>query len=886
MPEANESPMMRQYRELKARDPDALLLFRMGDFYEMFGDDAVEASDLLGLTLTSRDKNADNPLPMAGFPHPALEQYLIKIIAAGRRAAVCEQMEDPRTATGSVVKRDIVRVVTPGTLTEDSLLDPRASNHIAAVFEYKGKTGLAVAELSTGRFAITHLQKLELVEELARLAPSELVVCETQTESAWLKTLRGQFPVLVTPRPSWDFLPDRSLKSLCDQFRTTTLAGFGVDDDAPEIPAAGALVAYLIDTQKAALRHFLKIQPYRVEHILGIDPNTRRALELTRTIREGRREGSLLAVIDRTASPMGARLLGEWLAAPLVDSSEIVARHDAVEELVSDNDTRSKCRRWIAEVADLERLSARVGTGRATPRDMLALGRTLAILPELKALLTKSRSDLLKRLDDALELCPEIRSAILTAVADNPPVNPRDGGVIREHYHPLLDELRDAARGGKNWIAQYQADQIRNTGISSLKVGFNKVFGYYVEVTNLHASKVPAGYVRKQTVKNAERYITPELKEYEDKVLRAEERARELENELFQALRDRVAAETPRLVQAGGVLAALDTLCALAELAVQQNYVRPKIVDEPVLEVKAGRHPVLDARLSRGEFVPNDTHLGPDSGLILVITGPNMAGKSTYIRQVALITVMAQMGSFVPASAATIGLTDRVFARVGASDELSRGQSTFLVEMSEAANILHNATAKSLVILDEVGRGTSTFDGVSLAWAITEYLHDHVRCRALFATHYHELVDLEKSCPSLRNANVAVDNQDGEIVFLHRIVAGGADQSHGIHVARLAGVPGPVLDRARQILDQLETQHAAMSKAAAATHETVGASAIGSSPRSLVPKVRVKTARGLTSSLFAALPDPLVVELQETDIDVLSPDEALRLVRRWKGIVG
>jgi DNA mismatch repair protein MutS len=886
MSDPYDSPMMRQYRELKARDPDALLFFRMGDFYEMFGDDAVDAADLLGLTLTSRDKNSENPMPMAGFPHPALEQYLVKIIAAGRRAAVCEQMEDPRTATGSVVKRDIVRVVSPGTLTEDSLLDPRSSNHIAAVFEYRGKMGLAVAELSTGRFAITHLQKLELVQELARLTPSELIVCETQIENTWLKTLRGQFSVLVTPRPSWDFLPDRAFGTLCQQFGTTTLAGFGVDDDAPEIPAAGALIAYLIDTQKAALRHIHQIRPYRVERILGIDPNTRRALELTRTIREGKREGSLLAVIDRTASPMGARMLGEWLAAPLVDRSEITARHDAVEELFANNDLRSRFRRWIAEVSDLERLSARVGTGRATPRDLLALGRTLLILPEIKSLLSKTHAELLKRLDDALELCPEIRSAILTAIADNPPVNPRDGGVIREQYHPLLDELRDAARGGKNWIATYQADQIRSTGIPSLKVGFNKVFGYYVEVTNVHSSKVPAEYVRKQTVKNAERYITPELKEYEDKVLRAEERARELEAELFQALRDRVAAETPRLVQAGGVLAALDTLCALAELAIGQNYVRPTIVEEPVLAIRAGRHPVLDARLSRGEFVPNDTQLGPESGWILVITGPNMAGKSTYIRQVALITILAQMGSFVPAAEATVGLTDRVFARVGASDELSRGQSTFLVEMSEAANILHNATDRSLVILDEVGRGTSTFDGVSLAWAITEYLHDQVRCRALFATHYHELVDLEKSCPSLRNANVAVDNQDGEIVFLHRIVQGGADQSHGIHVARLAGVPAPVLDRARQILDQLETQHAAMSQAAAATHEQQNPSTRESStPRASAPRVRVKTARGLTGSLFAALPDPLVLEIQETDPESLTPEQALDRIRRWKSIV-
>lgn len=886
MPEPTDSPMMRQYRELKARDPDALLFFRMGDFYEMFGDDAVAASEILGLTLTSRDKNAENPVPMCGFPHPALEQYLAKIIAAGRRAAVCEQMEDPKAATGSVVKRDIVRVVTPGTLTEDALLDPRTANHIASVFEFKGKMGLAVAELSTGRFSVTNLHKLELVEELARLAPSELVVCETQFESSWVKSLRGQISVLITQRPSWDFLPDRALKTLCEQFGTTTLAGFGVDDDATEIPAGGALIAYLVDTQKAALKHIHQIRSYRRDSILGMDPNTRRALELTKTIRESRRDGSLLAVIDCTQSPMGARMLSEWLAAPLVDLPEIVARHEAVAELVEKAEVRERIRHWISEVADLERLAARIGTGRATPRDLLGLGRTLLVLPEVKQILGRTSSDLMRRLDAALELCPEIRSAILTAISDNPPNNPRDGGVIREEYHPLLDELRDAARGGKNWIAHYQAEQIRETGISSLKVGFNKVFGYYVEVTNIHSAKVPANFIRKQTVKNAERYITSELKEYEDKVLRAEERARELEYELFQALRDRVAAETPRLVQAGGVLAALDTLAALAELAVRQNYVRPTMVETPVLQIRAGRHPVLDARLRRGEFVPNDTRLGPEDGSLILITGPNMAGKSTYIRQVALVTIMAQMGSFVPATEATVGLTDRVFARVGAADELARGQSTFLVEMSETANILHNATPRSLVILDEVGRGTSTFDGVSLAWAITEYLHDQARCRALFATHYHELVDLEKSCPGLRNANVSVENQDGEIVFMHRIIPGGADQSHGIHVARLAGVPAPVLDRARQILDQLETQHSAMSQAAAASHVVdPPATSGGNSLKSSAPKVRVKTAKGLTGSLFAAIPDPLVDELAATDPDQISPDQALELIRRWKHMV-
>jgi DNA mismatch repair protein MutS len=865
------TPMMQQYRELKARDPEALLLFRMGDFYEMFGDDADRASELLGLAVATRDKDkGPNATKMAGFPHPALESYLAKLVKAGVRAAVCEQVEDPRFAKG-VVKRDIVRVVTPGTLTEDAFLDPRASNYLASVVEVKGKLGLAWIELSTGRFSLTCVTRTELLDEVARLVPAEILVSETSLDAPWVRSLRDGAPTVMTSRPSWDFVLEQAQKVLNDQFGTTTLAGFGIDDDCPEVQAAGALIAYLRDTQKSAIGHVARLTPYHRKDVLGLDEMTRRSLELTRTLRDNRREGSLLHAIDRTCTPMGARLLGDWLTSPLTSLAAIVDRHDAVAELVRDSGLRGDLRDSLDGANDLERLAARVGTGRASPRDLAALARTLALLPKVKARLTARGSKRLSELEAALELCPEIRASIEAALVDDPPLALKEGGLIRDGYHADLDEQRDLARGGKSWIARYQAEQVRRTGINGLKVGFNKVFGYYIEVTHAQSgqgSRIPAEYIRKQTVKNAERYITPELKEYEDKVRNAEDRANALEYELFTTLRDRVAADAPRLVQAGAVLAQVDVLCALAELASKQGYCRPEMVLEPILEVEAGRHPVLDVVMTLGHFVPNDLKLGPDAGQILLITGPNMAGKSTYIRQVALTAILAQMGSFVPARSARVGVVDRLFARVGATDELGRGQSTFMVEMTETANILNNATPQSLIILDEIGRGTSTFDGVSLAWAIAEHVHDHVGARTLFATHYHELVDLEKTKPRLRNANVAVRESGGEIVFLHRIVPGGADQSYGIHVARLAGVPAPVLDRAREILAFLEKQH------------------VPEAAPSAGPVPKVKTGRALQNSLFAALPDPLLDELKGVDLVGLSPEAALALLRRLKELVG
>ncbi len=811
------TPMMQQYREAKDRHPGMLLLFRMGDFYELFDTDAEIAARVLGLTLTSRDKT----WAMAGFPHHSLEHHLRKLLHAGHRVAICDQVEDPALAKG-LVRREVTRVVTPGTLTEEELLDPRQANHLVAVHgpgagtkSFKGIAGLAWVDLSTGKFLAADVAWLRLVDELGRLAPAECLSPESDcpTDLAGQVApladhLRILFPTAtLTRRPDWTFDPVSARAALFHHFNVSTLAGFGFEDEQPCVTAAGALLLYLQETLKSNLAHLSRLRPFRQTQYLFLDEVTRRSLELTRTLREGQREGSLLAVMDRTVMPMGARLLQEWLVAPLAERQAIERRLDAVAELLAEHTLRQELRDVLAEGFDLQRLTARISTGRASPRDLGAVARTLRLLPRIKAKVTARRAALLQELEARLELCPDLREVLENALLDELPLSPREGEIIRRGYDPDLDELQDVARGGKEWIARFQADEITRTGISSLKVGFNRVFGYYIEITHAHAHKVPSDYQRKQTLKNAERYITPDLKAYEEKVLTAQEKIYQREYDLFVALRDRVAQQTNRLLQTAEVLATLDVLAALAELAASRQYCRPRLCDEPVLDIHDGRHPVLDQTLPAGTFVPNDTHMGPDAGHILLITGPNMAGKSVAIRQVALLTLMAQMGSFVPAREAVIGLADRIFTRVGASDELSRAQSTFMVEMTEAANILNNATARSLVILDEIGRGTSTYDGVSLAWAITEFLHDQVGCRALFATHYHELAQLAEKLSGLRNYNVQVREWEDQIVFLHKIAPGSADKSYGIHVARLAGVPEDVLDRAKEVLTELETHH-------------------------------------------------------------------------------
>jgi DNA mismatch repair protein MutS len=796
------SRMMQQYHDAKALHPGMIVLFRNGDFYELFEDDAELGSKVLGLTLTKRDGS----IPMAGVPVHRLEHYLGLLLRAGHRVAVCEQMEEPDPKK-KIIHREVNRVVTPGTVTEDTLLDPRAPNHLVAVVAGKGNTfGVAWVDLSSGSFAATDVLAGRLGDELARLNAAELLFPELA--AAAVTVAAGNFlPKTRSARPDWTFDPTTAVAALRSHFQVATLTGFGFDDTQPCLVAAGAVVIYLQETLRASLAHIRRLKPHRPEALLTLDEVTRRSLELTRTLRDAQREGSLLSILDRTVTPMGARMLHDSLLAPLTDLDAINARLDAVGELLKDHALRGSLRELLETCADIQRLTARASTARASPPDLVKIAVTLRTLPKFKAKLTGRRSALLASLEQRLELCPDLRDLLDRALKDEVPFSPKDGGVIKEGFSPELDELRKLASEGKNWIARYQAQEITRTAIASLKVGYNEIDGYYLEVTNANLTRVPENYKHKKTLKNAIRYATTELREYEEKVLSAQEKSQALELQLFLQVRDQVAAQTPRLLSTADVLAAVDFLAALAELAAARNYVRPVLVEEPVLDIRDGRHPVLEHILPPGTFVPNDAAFGPDAGTFWLITGPNMSGKSTFIRQVALLTLMAHVGSFVPAKAATVGVTDRIFTRVGASDELSRGQSTFMVEMTEAANILNNATARSLVILDEIGRGTSTYDGVSLAWAITEYLHDVVGGRSLFATHYHELAQLAGSLPRLRNYNVEVRELDREVIFLHKIAAGNADKSYGIHVARLAGVPEPVLTRAEAVLGSLETRH-------------------------------------------------------------------------------
>jgi len=865
---SKRTPMMERYLEVKNQNPGSLLLFRMGDFYELFFEDAEIAAKVLGLTLTARDKGSANPTPMAGFPYHALENYLHKLIRSGHRAAICEQVEDPKKAKG-LVKREVTQVVTPGTVTDEALLDPRESNYLAAVFVGKDLIGLSWLELSTGRFLTTDLELAQLADELARLRPAEILVSESPAREEELLACLERRGVVVSRRPAWSFSVDQCTRRLLEHFQMKTLEGFDIDEAAPCVVAAGALLEYVQETQKSSLSHIVRLEPWRRGGNLIIDEATRSSLELTRTLREGRREGSLLDVIDETVSPMGARLLAEWLSNPLTEISQINARLDAVEEFSRDVVLCREIRAELSRVYDLQRLTARVATLRASPRDLGCLARTLQLLPELKSRLSGRQAGLLQQLEADLDLCADVRTDVEANLVDDPPLVTTDGGMIQDGFHARLDELRELARGGKAWIASYQAAESERTGIPNLKVGFNKVFGYYLEVTAAHWNKVPEDYIRKQTLKNQERYITPELKEYEDRVLRAEDESKLLETELFTALRTRVAVHVTRLKKTAEVLAGIDVLAGLATLASANGYCRPQLCGEPVLDIREGRHPVLDRLQPTGEFVPNDVLLGTAAdhatgatrGRVQIITGPNMAGKSTYIRQAALLTLMAQMGSFVPASEARIGVADRVFARVGASDELGKGQSTFMVEMTETARILNTASERSLVILDEIGRGTSTYDGISLAWAVTEFLHDSVQCRTLFATHYHELTDLTTTLKHASNWNVAVHEQGDGIVFLHRIVEGSADKSYGIHVARLAGVPQEVVHRARVILDTLESDH------------------LNEEGRPTVP-ARQSRSGAKQLSLFGVQEHPVFEEIRNLKIEEMTPLAALEELNR------
>ena len=865
------TPMMKQYHEAKKACGDALLFFRMGDFYELFHEDAKSAAKVLGLTLTSRDKA--NTVPMAGFPHHQLDSYLAKLIKKGHRVAVCEQVEDPKKAKG-LVKREVTQLVTPGTIVDSDLLDPSQSNYLTAVFpawfvdkKAVDRFGVAWADISTGQFVVTVVPKDGLEGLLQRLNPAEILLPEKVGESLD-ETLVNFQPGSRTVRPDWAFGQEASENLLHKQLNVATLDGFAIDSFGPAaVCAAGAVIEYLRETQKSVLEHVDSIRPFHVSDYVKIDSATWRSLEINQTLRTGNSDGSLFGVIDRSQTPMGSRLLGQWLMTPLVEIDDIVARHEAVAELVENGTLRSHIRDSLKGVFDLQRLIARVATGRVSPRDLSSIAQTLAKVPAIKAKLTDRKSKLLNGLESELDLCAELRGELDQALIESCPPHVRDGNFINDGYDQKLDDLRKLAAGGKQWIANYQQSICDTTGIPSLKVGYTKVFGYYLEVTNTHKDKVPDFFIRKQTLKNAERYITPELKEYEEKVLTADEQAATCELEIFDGLREFARSQIARLKSNASIIATLDTLCGLAQLAAEQNYCRPEMVSDSTVNIIEGRHPVLDIMQPLGAFVPNDTNIDEESGFLHLITGPNMAGKSTYIRQVALIALMAQIGSFVPATSAKIGVVDQIFARVGANDELSRGQSTFMVEMTETARILNTATSRSLVILDEIGRGTSTYDGVSLAWAIVEFLHDQIGCRSLFATHYHELTALESDLGGVSNYNVSVREWEEKIVFLHKIVPGSADKSYGIHVSRLAGVPTWVNRRAEQILKRLETNNDVEQNR----------EAIKSSGGS-------RSESGIQMTLFQA-DHPLIERIRTLEPNHLTPIAALEMLQEFKNEV-
>ena len=788
------TPMMQQYHSLRRELPQGtVLLFRLGDFYEMFGEDAVEASRILNVALTKRGQT-----PMCGVPFHAARGYIEKLIAAGWRAAVCDQVGE--VTAGKLVRREITQILSAGTL-DDFGLDERKPNFLAALSRRGDAYGLAYCDLSTGEFRLTELDSLPaLLDELARIGPAEILVPDHQSSD--FTEISPQSPL-----DGYVFEPEPATELLREHFKVHSLDGFGCADLPAGTGAAGALLHYITRQMRRPAGHLRRLQPYRRSEFLILDAATQSHLELVHS-RAGRHM-TLLGALDRTSTPMGARLLREWILHPLRNTAAIESRQDAIAALLADAMLLGDLRSRLSEIRDIERATARLGGPSGNARDLAALAQSLERIPPLAASLGGADgfsipSKLLASLLDGLHALPELSEKLRAAIVAEPPATIRDGGFVEAGFDPALDELRAASHEGKNWIAALQEREIERTGIKSLKVRFTSVFGYFIEITKANLPSVPPDYIRKQTTVNGERFVTPELKEVEGKILGAEERARAREIELFAELRAAVLAELPRLQETAATLAVLDAICSLAETARLHGYCRPEVNESNTLCIVDGRHPVLDQLPDGPRFVPNDTDLGTDGKIFAIITGPNMAGKSTYIRQVALLALMAQIGSFVPAKSLRTGLADRIFTRVGASDDLARGQSTFMVEMNETANILNNATARSLVILDEIGRGTSTFDGLSIAWGIAEHLHDSIGCRALFATHYHELTDLERTRPGILNLNVAVREWNDQIVFLRKIVPGRADRSYGIQVARLAGLPDSIIARAKEILANLE----------------------------------------------------------------------------------
>lgn len=882
------TPLMKQYQKIKARYPETVLLFRMGDFYETFEDDAIVTSKVLGITLTKRGNGAAGEVPLAGFPYHALEAYLPKLLKAGHRVAICEQLEDPKLAKG-IVKRDVVEVVTPGIAFSEKVLDQKQNNYLAALALPHALAngneiiGCAFVDISTGEFFVGEFSFRDVADQIASIKPSEVLVQKRDLsgiESIFRRAYAGRTNIpLLTKIDDWVFHYDYGYELLLSHFKTQSLKGFGCEEFTIGIHAAGAIMNYLQETQKANLSHISRLRPYETADYIILDQSTQRNLEITTQLMADGQSGTLFSLLDKTLTPMGGRLLKQWIARPLKRLDAVTQRLDAVQVLYDAPDRLESIRNILDKIGDLERLTGKICTGRANPREMLQLKAILECIPELRQTIEGLDVPLMNTIRTLLHPLDDIAEEIRTAIDDEPPVQITEGNVIRKGYNAELDELRSWALSGKTWIANLQKDERERTGIPSLKVNYNKVFGYYIEVTHTHKDKIPSDYIRKQTLTNAERFITPPLKEYEEKILSAEEKIQQLEAKLFSELRERVGTRAVEIQDNASAMAQIDVLCSFAHIAKKNGYVRPDVNEEFLIHIEGGRHPVIESLLPPGErYVPNDTMLEVSEQQVLIITGPNMSGKSSYIRQVGLIVLLAQIGCYVPAKKATIGLVDKIYTRVGASDNIAAGESTFLVEMHEAANIVNTATDRSLILLDEVGRGTSTFDGISIAWALTGYIHDRIGAKTIFATHYHELNELAGVFKRIKNYRVDVREYGDKVVFLHKVVPGFADHSYGIHVAQMAGLPSDITDHAKKILKNLEE--------AGLTLRSIDDTGKASAQKDDVRKRLREFGEELQMTLFEIKDDKLRAKLRAINVDKLTPLEALQLLAKLREEAG
>lgn len=869
------TPMMKVYCETKEKYKDCILFYRLGDFYEMFFEDALIASKELEITLTGKDCGLKERAPMCGVPFHAVDGYLNKLVSKGYKVAICEQLEDPKQAKG-LVKRDVIRVVTPGTNLDAQALDESRNNYLMCIICMEDRYGLSVADISTGEYLVTELDgEKKLLDEINKFSPSEIICNHSfYVSGVDIEDMKERLHISVFSLDSWYFDDALCARNLMEHFHVSSLSGLGLDAFSCGIIAAGALLQYLIETQKTSIANLTALTPYSISKYMVLDSSTRRNLELCETLREKNKRGSLLWVLDKTKTAMGARMLRRYLEQPLIEKEEIMQRLDAVEELKDNAITREELREYLNPVYDLERLISRISYQTANPRDLVAFKTSLSMLPHIKYIMKSLQSPLLVQLQEEMDELADLFALVDTAIVDEPPISIRDGGFIKEGYNEEVDRLRHAKTEGKSWLAKLEAEEREKTGIKTMKVKYNKVFGYYLEVTNSYKDMVPDYYTRKQTLTNAERYITPELKELEETILGSEDKLTALEYDLYVEVRGKIADEILRIQKTAHAIAGVDVFASLALVAERGNYVKPSINEKGVLDIKNGRHPVVEKMIPNDMFIANDTYLDNGKSRISIITGPNMAGKSTYMRQTALIVLMAQIGSFVPADAAKIGLVDRIFTRVGASDDLASGQSTFMVEMTEVANILRNATRSSLLILDEIGRGTSTFDGLSIAWAVVEYISNPklLGAKTLFATHYHELTELEGKLPGVNNYCIAVKENGDDIVFLRKIIQGGADKSYGIQVAKLAGVPDMVIERAKELAEELTN--------ADITVHVQGGDAEGQKARKAKTQKYDQVDMD-QMSLFDTVSDSDVLkELQELEVSTMTPLDALNTLYR------